>query len=254
MSRNYDILRKVEKGNELFILPAAQPPPPKTPSQPSSGKPPSLGSLSQGREEIVKLVQRVFLAPGAGVPQIVVFSGVEPGSGSSSLCALAAEVLAAQGAGAVCLVDANLRRPSLHRWFGVSQEDGLTEAVFHPGPIQKYVRRVQGAAGPFLLTAGSPGSENHLFLNAERLQSRLMELRMEFSHILIDVSPVSSYADAQVVGALADGLVLVIEANVTRRESARKAKESLESAGVKILGAVLNNRTFPIPEGLYQKF
>ena len=52
---------------------------------------------------------------------------------------------------------------------------------------------------------------------------------------------------------MADGVVLVIEANSTRREAARMAKETFESANVKLLGAILNNRTFPIPESLYRK-
>jgi Mrp family chromosome partitioning ATPase len=52
---------------------------------------------------------------------------------------------------------------------------------------------------------------------------------------------------------LADGVVLVLEANSTRRVTAKKAKQALEAANVRILGTVLNNRTFPIPEGLYRR-
>jgi Mrp family chromosome partitioning ATPase len=55
------------------------------------------------------------------------------------------------------------------------------------------------------------------------------------------------------IGRLADGVVLVIEAHATRREAARKVKESLEAANVRLLGAVLNKRTFPIPEVLYNR-
>jgi protein-tyrosine kinase len=52
---------------------------------------------------------------------------------------------------------------------------------------------------------------------------------------------------------MADGVILILEAHATRRESARRAKESLQAAGVKILGAVLNKRTYPIPEALYKR-
>src|SRR5271165_6821748 len=71
------------------------------------------------RDEIFKLVQRVFLMPGDR-SRVVVVSGMESGNGCSWICARMAEVLGAQTAGSVCVVDANLRSPGLHREFGVS--------------------------------------------------------------------------------------------------------------------------------------
>jgi Mrp family chromosome partitioning ATPase len=64
----------------------------------------------------------------------------------------------------------------------------------------------------------------------------------------------SRYADAMALGKLADGLVLVLEANSTRREAAMRVTESLSQAQIRVLGAVLNKRTFPIPESLYRRF
>jgi len=80
-----------------------------------------------------------------------------------------------------------------------------------------------------------------------------VELRSEFDYVLVDVPPIIQYADATLLGQLADGIVLILEANSTRRETMRKAKESLEAASLRLLGAVLNKRTFPIPEFLYRK-
>ncbi len=80
-----------------------------------------------------------------------------------------------------------------------------------------------------------------------------MELRSEFDYVLIDAPPVNLYADAIILGGLADGAILVLESDVTRREAARKAKETLEGAEVRLLGAILNKRTFPIPESIYRK-
>jgi Mrp family chromosome partitioning ATPase len=70
--------------------------------------------------------------------------------------------------------------------------------------------------------------------------------------MLIDAPGTSVCGDAQLLGQIADAAILVIEANSTRRLTARKAKESLESAGVRLLGTVLCNRLFPIPERLYR--
>jgi Mrp family chromosome partitioning ATPase len=90
-------------------------------------------------------------------------------------------------------------------------------------------------------------------MNPEHLKSRFAELCAEFSYVLVDAPPASESAESLVFGRLAEGVVLVIEAHATRRESARKVKENLEAANVRLLGAVLNKRTFPIPESLYGK-
>jgi Mrp family chromosome partitioning ATPase len=81
----------------------------------------------------------------------------------------------------------------------------------------------------------------------------MAELREKFDYVLIDAPPISSYVDAVLLGQIADGVILVVEANSTRRETARMVKETFEGANVKLLGAILNNRTFPIPEALYRK-
>ena len=71
--------------------------------------------------------------------------------------------------------------------------------------------------------------------------------------MLIDAPPLTRYSDAIGFGQLTDGFILVVEANATRREAALQVAENLRAANVRILGAVLNQRTFPIPETLYNK-
>jgi Mrp family chromosome partitioning ATPase len=71
--------------------------------------------------------------------------------------------------------------------------------------------------------------------------------------VLIDAPPLTRYSDAIALGQLTDGFVLVLEANSTRREAALKVSENLRAAHIQVLGAVLNKRTFPIPESLYNK-
>ena len=88
-------------------------------------------------------------------------------------------------------------------------------------------------------------------LNSETTKVRLSELRREFDYVLIDSAPLSTYADGVVLGQLADGLVLVLEANSTRREVAARVTENLRNAQIRILGAVLNKRTFPVPQPVY---
>ena len=104
-----------------------------------------------------------------------------------------------------------------------------------------------------MITCGSKTTDPPSLLTSDGLLSRMTELRAEFDYVLVDGPPVNRYADATVLGKLADGVVLVVQANSTHREAARKAKETLAAANIRLLGAVLNKRTFPIPAALYRK-
>jgi Mrp family chromosome partitioning ATPase len=204
-------------------------------------------------EEIVKLVQRVFVFPGAAkAPEAVAFCGVDRGAGCSWVCARAGEVLAEQVPGRVCIVDANLRSPSLHEHFRVEIGAGFADAMRDSRLVREFARPTWNS-NLWLMTSGAVGKEPNGALNPARLRVRISELRDEFDHLFLDTPPMGSHADAVLLGQLTDGIILVVGSNSTRRGPARIAKESLEAARVPILGAVLNKRTFPIPEALYQR-
>lgn len=245
MSRNFELFVRANKEEELLATVEVS-------RMPANGSPPrpSLDALAQ--EELVKLVQRVFLSPNVEARGPVVFSGVDHGGGCSWVCGRASEALAAHASGLVCVVDANLRMPSLHRYFAAENHRGLTDAVRQSGSIRDFAQRLPWD-NLWLIPCGSLGSDPYALLNSERLRSRLAGLRAEFDHILIDAPPVGLYTDAIVLGRIVSGVIMVLDSNSTRREVARKAKESLEAANVKVLGAVLNRRTFPIPEAVYKR-
>ncbi len=81
----------------------------------------------------------------------------------------------------------------------------------------------------------------------------MAELRKEFDYVLIDSPPLNMCSDSVVLGQLSDGVILVLEANATRREAVLRVAEELRARHVQVLGAVLNKRTFPIPELLYHR-
>ncbi|MBV9760561.1 MAG: hypothetical protein JO340_08355 [Acidobacteriaceae bacterium] len=87
--------------------------------------------------------------------------------------------------------------------------------------------------------------ENGRLHVSSELRSRIGEVKEEFDYVLIDAPAIVSSPDAVVLGQVTDGLILVVEANYTRRETARLAKETLDAAKVTVLGAILNNHTLP---------
>jgi capsular exopolysaccharide synthesis family protein len=203
-------------------------------------------------DEIARLVQRVFRASDGVAPQVLVFAGVEPGAGCTSICGAAAEALAAAAAGTFCVVDTHFRRPAMHQYFNLENRVGLADAIVQAGPVRSFAQRVEGT-NLWVLPSGSANADSNALLSSPALQARITELRSEFNHVLIDSAPLNGYVDAGVLGRISDGLLLVLQSNATRREAARNVTEGLKSSNVRLLGAVLNKRTFPIPQNLYNR-
>ena len=204
------------------------------------------------REEEVKLAQRVFPQSPDGVRRMALFSGIASDSGCVSLCARTADILASRGDGEVCLVDANFESPCLHQDFGVENTHGLAEAVVESSPLSTFLRKTSDSRF-WLLPSGKAASQLAFSAIADRLQRRMTELRDRFRYVVIHGGPMRVETCAMQIGRWADGVVLVLEAHCTRRDSAKRIKETLQAANINILGVVLNNRTFPIPEAIYRK-
>lgn len=202
------------------------------------------------RAEEIKLVQRVFPETEQESQRAVLFAGLDDEVGCASTCVRVAQVLAARAEGPVCVVDANFRTPSLHEYFGVENANGLAESTVEAGPIQTFAQQVP-EPDLWLIPSGNA----HLRFNAmaDGLRARMEELRNTFRYVVIHSGPLRLETNAMLLTRWTDGIVLVLEANKTRKDVVRRAREILAAANVKVLGIVLNNRTFPIPDALYHR-
>ncbi len=204
------------------------------------------------QQECLKLVQRLFLGQTANPLRVVAFAGVDRGNGCSRICIETALTLAANTSASVCLVDGNFRTPSLAGYLGVPADRGLADALLTEDNVRSFARQLK-PSNLWLLPAGSVGPQSPSLLNSERLKLRLQQLRQEFDHLLIDTPALNLYSDTIALGRNSDGVLVVVEADSTRRESALQGIQSLRGAEVQVLGAVLNRRTFPIPEFFYRR-
>ena len=204
------------------------------------------------REETLKLVQRLFLTPEEVAPKAVLFAPIDIGGGCVWLCSIAAKLLAKSVTGSVCLVEGDFRSPSLSDKLGVGRDRGLVDSLELGGSIRQFARSI-GPDNLWLLSAGATVQDSTILLNSDRLRDRLVELREEFDYLVINAPPLNAFADGMVLGRMVDGVVLVLEADATRREVALRVTEGLRNSRIPILGAVLNNRTFPIPAAVYKR-
>jgi receptor protein-tyrosine kinase len=243
MSRNFELLTQLERESDV----ANRRPRPVT--QGDVLKEAAAGTVGGVcGEEMLRLVQSVFLSTNGGSQRQVVFCGIDSESGSSSICASAGRVLAANSAQQVCLVDANVRSQRLSHMFEV---DTATPFSGHFASLREQCVQIGGNL--WLARADMLADASGSLHSADELKLLFASLRALFQFVLIDAPGAAVCGDAELLGQVADAAVLVIEANTTRRLTAHKAKESLEAAGVRLLGTVLHNRSFPIPEKLYKR-
>jgi Mrp family chromosome partitioning ATPase len=253
MSRNFELLFEAGKAQEMLRQRAEmqQPPVDSTAEEFVPGTP-ALQIEETAREELTKLVQRLFLLPGAAAPRQVVFAGTEQGNGCSWISAHAADILASQVRGAVCVVDCDLRFPTLHKEFQVANHYGLADALQNTEPIRQFIQQLS-RPNLWLLSCGSLNEESPKLLALERMRKRMFELRSEFDYVLLDVAPLNSSNHGLLLGSWCDGVALVLKENFSNRKAAQKALKELGAINAPVLGAILNHRTFPIPDSIYRR-
>ena len=252
MSRNFELLDQLRKTQEMLQTDSEPVLGTVLPAEAFTAVVPALEIDGATREEIGKLVQRLFLVPGADAVHHVVFSGTESGDGCSWICGRVGEILASQVTGSVCIVDCSLRAPSLHEQFRVDNHYGLIDALLGEGPMRQYAQQLS-RPNLWLVSSGPDNNNAQELLTSDRMRMRIAEMRSQFHYVLMDVAPFNVCNHAMIFGALSDGLVLVLKANSSRRDATREITQQLQAANVRMLGAVLNQRTFPIPERIYNK-
>jgi hypothetical protein len=197
-------------------------------------------------EQIGQLVRQVFL-PGWSKPaRQVVLSPVDQETDISEVCLRVGETLASQVAGSVCVVEADLPVPK------TADEPPLTSAAFGGvGTLREVSRRLSSRL--WLVTQDTLMGENQEGFSAAWLRGRLAEFRLEFDYTVLQGPAAGMYSQAALLGHLCDGLILVLQANATRRVAAARVQEALRAAHARLLGTVLVERTFPIPQSIYRK-
>jgi polysaccharide biosynthesis transport protein len=184
----------------------------------------------------------LFSSKARGLNTLLVTSA-GPGEGKTSTVTSLARSLASAG-DRVVIVDADLRRPSLHTHLGIERAGGLTNYLLsnEKGDVWlKYLKEVPGSPNLKAITCGPiPPNPAELF-GTEKFIDLLGQLRKNFDWLLIDSPPLASLSDSIVLGSLVDMVALVIKHNENDRELIRRSVASLRKVNANVIGAVLNN-------------
>ncbi|MFB4163834.1 CpsD/CapB family tyrosine-protein kinase [Alteribacillus sp. JSM 102045] len=172
--------------------------------------------------------------------QTILITSPGPGEGKSTTVANLGITMAQQGKRTL-IIDADLRKPTVHYTFQTMNIHGLTNVLTHQSRFVDVVQKTE-VDNLHIITSGPIPPNPAELLSAKKMEQILVESKQEFDVILFDAPPVLPVTDAQVLAANCDGSILVIKSGQTDKQAGLKAKELLEKADASILGTVLNQR------------
>jgi len=197
------------------------------------------------QEQIRGLVRQVFFSNQVRPVRQVVFSSVETETDLRTICRRVGEALAMETRASIAVAGAY---PQMVRDFQVrTQAAAEDDAGTQYSPLRQLATRVQ--ANVWLIPSDASREDA---TSTQSLHSLLCNLRREFEYSIVE-GPPAGEPNAAAMAQLADGIILILSAHRTRHATARRIKETLEAAQAHILGAVLSDRVFPIPEKLYRR-
>ncbi|AHY47011.1 capsular exopolysaccharide family [Rubrobacter radiotolerans] len=180
-------------------------------------------------------------------PHVVAVTSPGQQEGKSTTCANLAVTLA-QAEKSVLLLDCDLRKPVVHSIFELRNTRGVVDALVGSENVEELWQTPLDNLS--VLTSGPVPPNPAELLGSERFGALLGDLARRFEYVLIDVPPVQVVSDAAIVAAQADGVILVFDAQSTRKLSVRRSIRTIESVGAKVLGTVMNNAR-PARNGTY---
>lgn len=211
-------------------------------SEQEKGPPKDLVTLSDpdgvAAEAYRTLRTNLFYALVDEPPRVIAVTSPGPGEGKSVTCANLGVVLAQAGKDTLIL-DCDLRKPSMHKNFGLRSLRGMVDVLIDERPLSEVWH--EPVANLKLLPVGIVPPNPSELLESRRFSELLSRMREEFDYVLVDVPPVGLVSDPLILATQVDGVLLVVNAQKTRKANVRRSMRSLEAVEASVLGTVMNN-------------
>jgi capsular exopolysaccharide synthesis family protein len=167
---------------------------------------------------------------------VVTSSG--PGEGKSTVVSNLAITIAQSGK-KVIIVDCDLRKPIVHKKFGIPNTEGLTNVLVQDKKVEECIVATE-VANLYVLSSGPTPPNPAELLGSKKLRHILNELSKVFDMVILDAPPVIAVTDAQILSTIVEGVLIVSSYGQTEKLGLVKSKELLDKVGAKILGVVMN--------------
>lgn len=216
----------------------------------------SLGLVAYGRpksevsEAYRALRTSVLLSAFGRAPKVILLTSPLPQEGKSTTSVNLGIVLAQKG-GKVLIVDADLRRPNIHRTFGVGSTAGLSTVLAGSDSFEKAAIPSPILPNLTILPAGPTPPQPSEMLGSPLMRDLVQQWAKDFDHVIIDSPPVLSVTDAVLLSSVADAVILVIRSGQTTKEALRRSRNLLAQVNARVLGIVMNAVDLRSPDGYY---
>jgi Mrp family chromosome partitioning ATPase len=215
------------------------------------GRRPAQSLTELARRESAATAQRLFLLGPSEFPDSVIFASVDENSNSFQIASCVGDMLCSLTARSVCVIDANVRGKRSYGNLGITDAPGFSDILADGKSLLEVPHRL--AENLWIVTAGRRESDADSLISSRHAERAIAEAQAQFDYVLINTAPLSLANDGAFLGRFTNGAVLIVESNSTSRESADRAKQAFVNAQVRLLGAILNNGTTPIPQALYSR-
>ncbi len=205
---------------------------------------------SQMAESYRALRTSLLLSNLGAPPKVIMVTSALPQEGKTTTSINCAVVLAQKGV-RVLLIDADLRRPSIHKTLGMGPHSGLSNVLTGSATLEQAITRTAVLPNLFVMTAGTPPPNPAELLASANMRDVLAQLREEYDHIVIDTPPSLSVTDAVVLSPRADAVVLVIRSGQTSKQALRRSRDLLTQVNAKVVGVLLNAVDLRSPDYYY---
>jgi succinoglycan biosynthesis transport protein ExoP len=205
---------------------------------------------SQMAESYRALRTSLLLSNLGAPPKVVLVTSARPQEGKTTTSINTAIVLAQKGT-RVLLIDADLRRPSVHKTLGMGPRSGLSNVLTGSATLQQVITASTVLPNLFILPAGSPPPNPAELLASSHMRDLLVELREQYDHIVIDTPPTLSVTDAVVLSPRADATILVIRSGQTTKPALRRSRDILMQVNAHVAGVLLNAVDLTSPDYYY---
>jgi len=205
---------------------------------------------SQMAESYRALRTSLLLSNLGAPPKVIMVTSARPQEGKTTTSINTAIVLAQKGV-RVLLVDADLRRPSIHKTLGMGPRSGLSNVLTGSATLQQTIAASPILTNLFIMPAGTPPPNPAELLASSNMRDLILELRGMYDHIVIDTPPTLSVTDAVVLSPRADATILVIRSGQTTKQALRRARDILMQVNAHVAGVLLNAVDLTSPDYYY---